>query len=100
MNFIAVILALAALVTSLGNAGYLGLLGSAAAKRPGGGEISAYVRGRLPLVAGTTVGALLALLFAQGGTFLDILAALLALGSGAVAVRALQETRVRFASNR
>ena len=100
MNLIAVVLALLALLASLANAGYLGLLGSAANKRAGGGEISTYVKGRLPIAAGATVGSLLALLFSRGGVFLDVVAILLALGSGAVAVAALQGTRVRFATRR
>lgn len=100
MNLIAVVLALAALVASLANAGYLGLLGSAANKRAGGGEISTYVKGRLPIAAGATVGSLLALLFSRGGLFPDVIAILLALGSGAVAVVALQGTRTRFATRR
>ncbi len=100
INIIAVVLALAALVASLANAGYLGLLGSAANKRAGAGEISAYVKGRLPAAAGATVAALVALLFTRGGTFLDFLAILLAIGSGAAATTAVQATRARFASNR
>lgn len=100
MNIIAVVLAFAALLASLANAGYLGLLGSASGKRAGGGEISTYVRGRLPTAAGVTVAALVALLFSQGGLFLDVLAILLALGSGATAIGALQSTRARFASHR
>ncbi len=100
MNIIAVLLALVALVASLANAGYLGLLGSAANKRAGGSEISTYVKGRLPIAAGVTVGSLLALLCTRGGLFLDVIAILLALASGAVATNALQGTRARFASNR
>ncbi len=99
-NIIAVVLALAALVASLVNAGYLGLLGSAANKRAGAAEISTYVKARLPIAAGATVAALVALLFSRGGAFLDFLAILLALGSGAVAISALQGTRTHFASNR
>lgn len=100
MTVLAVVLALIALVASLANAGYLGLLGSAASKRAGGGEISTYVRGRLPVAAGAAVGALLALLCTQGGVALDVIAILLALGSGGVAVNALQATRSRFAGDR
>jgi hypothetical protein len=44
MNLIAAILGLAARPASLGNAGYLRLLGSAANKRTGGSEISARAR--------------------------------------------------------
>ncbi|MDQ2852577.1 MAG: hypothetical protein M3Y49_17955 [Actinomycetota bacterium] len=98
VNIIAVVLALAALVASLANAGYLGLLGSAANKRAGGGEISTYVKSRLPIAAGATVAALVALLFSRGGAFLDVLAILLALGSGGVAISALQGVRTHFAS--
>jgi len=43
---------------------------------------------------------LLALLCTRGGLFLDVIAILLALASGAVATNALQGTRARFASNR
>lgn len=100
MTTIAVVLALVSLVVSLANAGCLGLLGSAANKRAGGGEISTYVKGQLPVAAGATVASLVALLFTQGGLFLDVLAILLAVGSGATAATALQGTRARFASNR
>jgi hypothetical protein len=97
-NAIAVIIALAGLLASLANGGYLFMLGSAAGRRAGGEPVSQYVRGRLP-VAGTAVGvALLALLLTGGGGFADTLAIIAGAGSGVVAYQALQGTRQRYRS--
>ncbi|MGH4022329.1 MAG: hypothetical protein ACRDT0_24460 [Pseudonocardiaceae bacterium] len=97
-NAIAVIIALAGLLASLANGGYLLMLGSAAGKRAGGEPTSQYVRSRLP-IAGITVGvALLALLLTSGGGFADLLAIIAGAGSGGVAYQALRGTRERYRS--
>jgi hypothetical protein len=100
MDLIATILALLALIAAVANDGYLGMLGSAAAKRPGTAEVRNWVKGQVPPAAGATLAALIALLMTSGGTGMDALAALVALGGGAVATRSLQSSRARFPTQR
>lgn len=97
-NAIAVIVALAGLLAALANGGYLLMLGSAAGRRAGGEAVSRDVRGRAPVAGVTIGGALLALLLISGGGFADTLAIIAGAGSGAVAYRALQDTRQRYRS--
>lgn len=99
VNLIAVLVAIGSVLAALGNAAYLGLLSSAATKRAGGAPIAAYVRSRWPMAAGTTAGALLALLLAATGNVpVDVLAVLVGAGSGAAATKALRSTQQRYRS--
>lgn len=98
VNVIAVVIAIASVLAALGHAGYLAMLNNAASKRAGGAPIAQYVRGRWPVAGGAAAASLLAWLLTSGGPGLDIVAIILALGSGAVATKALQSTQARYRS--
>jgi hypothetical protein len=98
-GIVAVVVALVGLLVALGNVGYLAMLNNAAKKRgAAGAPISDYVKGRLPLAGGATVGGAVALLLSTGGVVPDVLALLLGAGSGLVAKQSLDTTRARFRS--
>lgn len=96
LNLIAVIVALASVLAALGHVGYLAMLNNAAGKRAGGAPVAQYVRSRWAVAGGTTAAALLAWLFTAGGPTFDVLGIIVAVGSGAVATKALQSTRDRY----
>ncbi|HEX7661645.1 MAG TPA: hypothetical protein VF444_19410 [Pseudonocardiaceae bacterium] len=95
-ELIAVIIALAGLVTALAHDGYLAMLGSAANRRAGGEPVARFVRSRWPVAGGATAAGLLALLLAFGSLAPEVLAILIGGGTGLVASRALQTTRNKF----
>lgn len=98
VHLIAVLAALAGLLTALGHGGYLAMLGSAANRRAAGDPVNQYVRSRVPMAVATLGVALFALLLTTGGSFADVLAIVAGAGSGVVAYQALQGTRARFHS--
>ncbi|WP_326568192.1 hypothetical protein VSH64_41540 [Amycolatopsis rhabdoformis] len=98
INVIAVIIAIASVLAALGHVGYLALLNNAAGKRAGGAPVAQYVRSRWMVAGGTTAASLLAWLITSGGPTADIIAIVIAVGSGAVATKALQSTRERYRS--
>ncbi|RLK60921.1 MULTISPECIES: hypothetical protein [Actinokineospora] len=101
VDLIAVLVAVIALVAALGLVGYLALLNSAARKRGASGNaVATYVRSRWPVAGITTAGAALAWLLTSGGGFLDVVAILIAAGSGAVAGKELSRTMERYRTDR
>ncbi|HET6504065.1 MAG TPA: hypothetical protein VFG87_25230 [Amycolatopsis sp.] len=98
INFIAVVIAIASVLAALGHLGYLALLNNAANKRAGGTPIAEYVRSRWALAGGTTAASLFAWLLTTGGPALDVLAIIIAVGSGTVATKALRSTQEKYRS--
>jgi hypothetical protein len=98
INFIAVVIAIASVLAALGHLGYLALLNNAASKRAGGAPITEYVRSRWAVAGGTTAASLFAWLLTTGGPALDVLAIIIAVGSGTVATKALRSTQEKYRS--
>lgn len=99
LGVVAFVVALVGLLVTLGNAGYLAMLSSAARKRGLSGETTMdYVKGQRALAGGLAVVALLGLLFTAGGPVADVIGLLLGGGSGLAGYRALSSTQQRFRS--
>ncbi|MBV9314316.1 MAG: hypothetical protein JO100_11405 [Pseudonocardia sp.] len=94
---VAFLIALAGLLTTLGNVGYLAMLSSAASKRGISGESTVqYVRSQRTLAGVLVLVALAGLLFTSGGAVADLVGLVLGGGSGLAGYRALESTRHRF----
>ncbi len=94
MGLIAALIAIAGLLAALAHDAYLGMLGSAAGKKgASGAPVAQFVRSRWKIAILTTAGALIGLLITNGDTFAaDLIGALIAGGSGLVALNGVQRT--------
>ena len=95
---VAFLVTLAGLLVTLGNAGYLAMLSSAAKGKGISGEPTAeYVRGQRKPAGILLLVALIGLAFAASdGAIPDLIGLVLGAGSGLGAYRALGATRTRF----
>ena len=98
IDLIATIVAILGLLAAVGYGGYLLMLQSVAAKRPGASHLVADARKRLPAAGGLTLGALVALLLTSGGVTPDVIGLLLGGGVGLFSVNQLQAARRRLAN--
>jgi hypothetical protein len=97
LGVLAFLVALVGLLVTLGNAGYLALLSSAARRRGITGESTLdYVRARRAAAGGLAALALLGLLLTAGGVVPDVLGLLLGGTAGVAGYRQLTATRRRF----
>lgn len=94
---VAFLIALAGFLATVGNAGYLAVLFSAAERRGLSGEsTSDYVRTRRGPAALLVLVALIGIVFTYGGPVADLVGLVLGAGSGLAGYRALDGTRRRF----
>lgn len=94
---VALLVALAGLLVTLGNAGYLAMLSSATrGKGMSGGPTADYVRDRRKPAGILLLVALIGLAFTSGGVVPDLIGLVLGAGAGLGASRALGSTRKRF----
>ena len=98
IGLIATIVAILGLLASLGYGGYLLMLRSVAAKRPGAAHLVADAGRRLPAAGGLTLAALVGALLTTGGLAPDVIGLLLGGGAGLVATNQLQSARRRLAN--
>jgi hypothetical protein len=98
IDLIATIITVLGLLAALGYGGYLLLLSSQAAKRPGANQLATDMRKRLPAAGGLALGAIVALLLTGGGVPLDVIGLLLGGGVGLASVSQLQSARRHLAS--
>lgn len=99
VDLVAWIVALVGLLVSLGYGGYLFMLSSVAAKRPGASHLAADARRRIPAAGGIALGALVALLLTGADSVpVDIIGLLLGGGAGLLATNQLQAARKRLAN--
>lgn len=98
IGLLASIVAILGVLAAVGYGGYLFMLQSVAAKRPGAAHLAADARGRLPAAGGLTLVTLVGLLFTSGGIAPDVIGLLLAGGAGFAATTQWQAARRRLAT--
>lgn len=97
INLIAILVALAGLLAVAGDSAYLLLLDKAAKSRAAAGaHVNRYVSSQWKTVGALGGISVLALLMTTGGTFMDIVAILLAAGAGTMAVGHLGKIRQKY----
>ncbi|MEU6129310.1 hypothetical protein ABZ805_09075 [Saccharopolyspora sp. NPDC047091] len=100
IGIVALLVTLVAVAAAAGHGAYLGMLTSAAKKRPGGQPVADFARKRLPVAGATLAVTVVALLIALGGSGgADVFAMLLGAGGGVGALKALQTTQTKFRNN-
>lgn len=93
-GLIALIGALAGLVTALGHGGYVYMLSSVAKKRAGGEPVAKFARGRYGVAAAGIGAGVIGLLFTFGSSFgVDLVGLLIGLGTAAGSAKALQTSK-------
>lgn len=97
-GLIAALIAILGVLAAAGYGGYLLMLRSVAAKRPGAGEFAGSMSKRLPAAGGLTLLALVGLLFTNGGVVPDVIGLLLGGGAGAASLAQFQAARRQLAS--
>lgn len=100
MSLIAALIAIAGLLAALAHDAYLAMLGSAANKKGlAGAPVAQFVRTRWKTAILTTAGAAIGLLITGGDTLgADVVGALIAGGSGLVAINGVQRTHKQLNS--
>ena len=94
---IALLVAIAGLLVTLGNAGYLAMLSSAARGKGISGEpVGDYVHSQRKPAGILLLVALIGLALTSGGAIPDLIGLVLGAGAGLGAYRALGSTRKRF----
>ncbi|WP_134323736.1 hypothetical protein [Cumulibacter soli] len=97
INLIAILVAIAGILAVAGDAAYLMLLDKAAKSRGAAGSaVNRYVSSQWKTVGAVGGVSLVALLMTSGGTFMDIVAILLAAGAGTMAVGHLGKVRQKY----
>jgi hypothetical protein len=101
LGLLAFVVALLGLLITLGNAGYLAMLSSAARTRGISGESTLdYVRGRRVTAGVLAAIALVGLLVTSGGAVLDVVGIAIGAVTGLAGYRELDATRRRFRGGR
>ena len=99
IGLLASIVAILGVLAAVGYGGYLFMLQSVAAKRPGATHLASDARGKLPVAGGLTLVTLVGLLITSGDSVAaDVVGLLLAGGAGFAATSRWQEARRRLAS--
>lgn len=96
INLIAVIIGILSVLMVVADGAYLKLLDAVAKKRPGGQVTRQFVSKQWPIVGATGAGSVVALLLTSGGTVMDVLAILLAVGAGGAAGSQLGKIHNRY----